>query len=772
MTSTPLLDDLKRETLKWFIHPTALNVEERTVSYGGYSDVHRGTLQRNNGNDALVVVAIKQLKGTDEGELDDRFNPLMNLFREVLPWARLPSQAHIMPFLGYSFDGVGASLISPWYGNGNVVNYLKLHPDIDRKPLIVEAALGVEHLHSQKIPIIHADFKAKNVMIDDEGHVRIGDFGLAQYSAVDPSGLSTTVHDLRGTFRWISPEVFTGGPHSTQSDVWAFGCYIGEVLTGDVPLSGLPKFPFVQVLLKEDYKSKMLFPQIGEDHPVQFLLGVCCAQQSSSRWRIKAVRKKAESMPSVQYNAVKSPPNDTVLSVNPSYIGNSPEEVANEAAPFLMEGHLKIGERIQAGDLFDTHRGEWTPPHLKKPQQVAVEKLRGDINMTKRFLGQVRDFRNLHHPNVLPFLGIICSPQVCLIAPWCTGGDITEYLERHLDADKLLFVYHIANGLDYLHLQDVVHGNLKPSNILVNSQDEAVVSDFRLSSLDEARRSGQTLSSFQEFRDYRYLSPEVASGQGDKPASDVYSFAMVAIEILSGIAPHKEYTKQGRIRDEVVNGRMPLKDAHPSVDDSLWDLLSPCWCQEAGKRPNFTQIRSALRKACLTQRSPFWSSLVEGMLPEGGPPPAAGGGSFPGGSGRSDAHASPDHGIEPDVTPHGLEHEPNGLGLVVSDFLFTLSPPVSGAGTDNLDLSHRLVDALSILADLPPSSTIASSVGDSPVSDLPPIIQAAVKPAQNNSNRDIHATPPTPTSSLAIAHHARRRSISPDYLSRRGHPLP
>ena len=88
--------------------------------------------------------------------------------------------------------------------------------------------MGLEYLHSQTPPIIHGDIKSDNILIDNEGHPRIGDFGLANMLEDGTTGLTTTT-GFQASWRWVSPELADETKRTKASDVWAFGCTLIEV---------------------------------------------------------------------------------------------------------------------------------------------------------------------------------------------------------------------------------------------------------------------------------------------------------------------------------------------------------------------------------------------------------------------------------------------------------------------------------------------------------------------------------------------------------------
>ncbi|KDQ16937.1 hypothetical protein BOTBODRAFT_89281, partial [Botryobasidium botryosum FD-172 SS1] len=171
---------------------------------------------------------------------------------EASLWGRLEHK-NILPLLGISpFKGV-FHLVSPFMKGGNAMDFVQRNPGANRLQLLLQAAQGLEYMHTRSPPIIHGDLKGDNILVSDDGIAYLSDFGLSRPLAdVKPgeifgsagsllaSGASAGGMTTGGNFRYLSPELLLGeGSKSLASDVYSFGRVILEILTGQVPFADL-----------------------------------------------------------------------------------------------------------------------------------------------------------------------------------------------------------------------------------------------------------------------------------------------------------------------------------------------------------------------------------------------------------------------------------------------------------------------------------------------------------------------------------------------------
>jgi serine/threonine protein kinase len=116
-------------------------------------------------------------------------------------------------------------------------------PDEEVAEIARDIAAGLAHAHEHGI--VHRDLKPSNVLFDDEGRAKIADFGVAR--ALSDATLTTT-GAVVGTARYMAPEQASGGEVGAESDVYAFGVILFELLTGRPPFEA--EHPVADMLTK------------------------------------------------------------------------------------------------------------------------------------------------------------------------------------------------------------------------------------------------------------------------------------------------------------------------------------------------------------------------------------------------------------------------------------------------------------------------------------------------------------------------------------------
>lgn len=153
-------------------------------------------------------------------------------------------------------------------------------------------------------------------------------------------------------------------------------------------------------------------------------------------------------------------------------------------------------------------------------------------------LEEVRLLTYLEHPAILPILDDGMYEQMLYVVyPYAGGGSLRQRLSEAGDEllplkEVLTILRQVGEALHFAHMQQVVHGNLKPENILFQDDGKVLLGDFLLPTLAKSEQASRLLSTFAAF----YMAPEQFHSAAT-PLSDQYALACLAYELLAGRPP-------------------------------------------------------------------------------------------------------------------------------------------------------------------------------------------------------------------------------------------
>ncbi|KAG1904931.1 kinase-like domain-containing protein [Suillus fuscotomentosus] len=200
---------------------------------------------------------------------------------------------------------------------------------------------------------------------------------------------------------------------------------------------------------------------------------------------------------------------------------------------------------------------------------------------------------NLKDDHVLSLHGITTGFGVlpAFVSSWMTKGSLENYLKKEPKPDlstSLDMSRQIAFGLKYLHENDVVHGDLTPTNVLIDSDGKLRLADFGLSLI--LAESGNPTFNSCHAGNVRWMAPEMVEEQA-KPTmpADVYSHGCIMLQLLCGQEPYFPLMNAFHVMTAIVRGRKPFGQL-TGVDKVHEQYWLKCLSIESQDRPEVTGI--------------------------------------------------------------------------------------------------------------------------------------------------------------------------------------
>ncbi|KZV84491.1 kinase-like protein [Exidia glandulosa HHB12029] len=549
---------------------------------------------------------------------------------------------HLQTIFGISTLHLEPFLVTLYVNVQPLPHVLRQVPLLNRRAVVLKAAKGLRFLHEHGVT--HGNIKAANVYISrSPSRVILAGFGapgvtgefaafgmLPRWAEIDACNAEpdpASDSDIPDVPKWnrhviprsrrrvvitndepVSSDIVQSAELLLRStdprgDVFAFGCFMVEVFSGLAPYENQsallllrlalnklrPPHPgrAAEVLGLDALHWKMCLACWGIDRDEPIAIGDLVDTLGTPRDDIIICPVDWDTDFLARWTKSRVPALDRrIHGVHKLKRGRDIEKKIYELRGTLLSKRLELrGCQVRLR----------TVPRAVKLIEVPFHR-RGSLRDPHDRLAEMMIWSQLQHPHILPLLGTCYYREgrmPAFVVPWMGGGNCTDYVTEHPDADRISLASNVADALEYLHTRApvIVHGDVRAYSVVVSDDGVACLAnfDFRPEQLPTGSFDDSDLNTILHTN--RWMGPERIVRT---TYSDVFAFGVFMWELYENKIP-LSYMDQIDAGIAIEDGVRPARPTTVSADDEMWDLMQKCWRQKPQSRPKMTKVAQLLR---------------------------------------------------------------------------------------------------------------------------------------------------------------------------------
>ncbi|HEX8896840.1 MAG TPA: protein kinase [Terriglobales bacterium] len=319
---------------------------------------------------------------------------------------------------------------------------------------------------------------------------------------------------------------------------------------------------------------------------------------------------------------------------------NAVEELLKQhesAGSFLSEPLFEIQPRVSRPDVVAQNQlferfilmqmlgrggmGEvWSAHDTELDRSVALKFLRAETTPeldTTHIAREAKAASALDHPNIVTIHEVVRSKRCsAIVMELVQGSSLAKLRGASLPIHEVRSIgAQIAKALAAAHANSIVHGDIKPENIMLRDDGYVKVLDFGLArrvALETIAAPGSPV-----FGTLRYTSPEQARGESLTPASDIFSFGLVLFELATGRRAFPEESPLDALRAILAQDPPAPRSVNPGVPAALDSLILAMLARNPKARPSAKDVAAELTESLAPSKPQILSTTLETRKPQG-----------------------------------------------------------------------------------------------------------------------------------------------------------
>jgi serine/threonine-protein kinase len=251
----------------------------------------------------------------------------------------------------------------------------------------------------------------------------------------------------------------------------------------------------------------------------------------------------------------------------------------------VLSGRYRLEAKLGSGGMSTVYLGRDQTLDRQVAVKVMHREMSEQADQLERFRQEARAVAKLSHPNVVSVIDAgEDGGYPYIVFEYVEGETLKQRIAREgaLDPQEAIaYAIEIARGLSVAHARNMVHRDIKPQNVLIDSEGRAKLTDFGISrqlEQDGMTATGRVLGTTD------YVAPEQAMGRGADPRSDIYSLGVVLYEMLIGQVPFSADSQVG-VAMKHVNEELPdVQRRRPEVSAAVALVVERATAKDPGER--------------------------------------------------------------------------------------------------------------------------------------------------------------------------------------------
>ena len=283
----------------------------------------------------------------------------------------------------------------------------------------------------------------------------------------------------------------------------------------------------------------------------------------------------------------------------------------------MLNNRYKLVDHIGTGGMAEVYRAHDTLLDREVAVKILHKQFVSDETFIAKFKREAKAAAKLSHPCIVNVFDVGHSEDInFIVMEYVAGGTLKQEIEKYgrlSYKDAIKIAIDVASALTHAHIRGLVHCDIKPHNILIDSEGKAKVADFGIARVMATATA--TLTNNDVMGSVHYVSPEQAAGKNVTAQSDIYSLGIVLFEMLTGRVPFEAETPVAVALMHVKDKPPLLREFNPDIPPVLESIVSKTLAKNPVERyRTANELINELKRAEILVKDLIENDPLDGTL--------------------------------------------------------------------------------------------------------------------------------------------------------------